>query len=257
MVYKNPLVTIVTVVFNDVNHIEDTILDVLHQSYNDIEYIVIDGGSTDGTIEVIEKYSDGVDCWLSEKDKGIYDAMNKGVLLAKGEFINFMNSGDSFFCRDTVKNVINSIYIKNLDSVDVIYGGHQVKTLNGMKNVNPGEIYNIYRGSQFCHQSVFISTEFHRNHKYNISNRIAADFEFFYRAVKSNRNFLRIDEVVSSILPGGISDLNRVEALVSWWNVVDKSTGTNIYYISRIIREMIALWVKKGLSKLNENTVSP
>ena len=92
----SPYLSIVTVVFNDVNHIEETILSVIGQSCENTEYIVIDGGSTDGTLDVINKYRDCIDYLISESDVGIYDAMNKGISVATGNWINFMNAGDIF-----------------------------------------------------------------------------------------------------------------------------------------------------------------
>lgn len=93
---NNPKVSVVTICYNSVQFIEKTIQSVLSQTYPNIEYIVIDGGSTDGTKEIIEKYSSRISYWCSEKDRGIYDAMNKGIRKATGEWINFMNSGDCF-----------------------------------------------------------------------------------------------------------------------------------------------------------------
>jgi len=94
---KKPLISVVTVVYNGEKHLEQTIKSVLDQGYDNIEYIIIDGGSTDGTLEIIKKYEDAIDYWVSESDGGIYDAMNKAISLATGEWINFMNSGDDFF----------------------------------------------------------------------------------------------------------------------------------------------------------------
>ncbi len=99
---NNPLVTIVTVSYNVVSTIERTILSVVNQTYSNIEYIIIDGGSTDGTVDIIKKYMDKIAYWVSEPDKGIYDAMNKGILMAKGQWINFMNSGDYLYSNDVI-----------------------------------------------------------------------------------------------------------------------------------------------------------
>ena len=90
------LISVVTVCYNAADTIEKTMLSVLNQTYHDIEYIIIDGGSTDGTVEIIRKYADRIAYWVSEPDKGIYDAMNKGIKVATGEWINFMNAGDEF-----------------------------------------------------------------------------------------------------------------------------------------------------------------
>ena len=112
----NPLVTIITVVFNGEQLIEETVLSVLNQSYNNVEYIVIDGGSDDGTLKILSKYNDKIDYWLSEPDNGIYDAMNKGIALASGEWINFMNCGDRFASTD----VLNFFLERNYEAEFII-----------------------------------------------------------------------------------------------------------------------------------------
>ena len=97
--------SIVTVSYNAVATIESTILSVINQTYSNVEYIIIDGGSTDGTVDIIKKYQDKISYWISEPDQGIYDAMNKGLKIASGEWINFMNSGDSFVHTEVLENL--------------------------------------------------------------------------------------------------------------------------------------------------------
>ena len=97
------LISIITVVFNDKYGLEETILSVLSQTSENIEYIIIDGGSNDGTVDVIKKYEKSIDKWISEPDNGIYDAMNKGIALASGGFINFMNAGDVYASNNKLK----------------------------------------------------------------------------------------------------------------------------------------------------------
>jgi glycosyltransferase involved in cell wall biosynthesis len=112
MTNKKPLITIITVVYNGEKHLEQTIKSVINQNYKNIEYIIIDGVSTDGTLDIIKKYEEYIDYWVSEPDEGIYDAMNKGIGLANGEFINFMNADDWFV--DTKFKTVNN-YIKFLE----------------------------------------------------------------------------------------------------------------------------------------------
>lgn len=114
----NPLITVITVVYNGEKYLEETILSVINQSYENIEYIIIDGGSTDGTLDIIKKYEDKIAYWVSEKDKGIYDAMNKGIKTATGEWLNFMNAGDHFYSRDILAKLFDNL---NQDEYDLIY----------------------------------------------------------------------------------------------------------------------------------------
>ena len=114
---KMPRLSVITVVFNNVKDIERTMLSVLNQTYTNIEYIIIDGGSNDGTLELIDKYKDRITKIISEKDNGIYDAMNKGLTLATGEYVLFMNSGDEIYARDTVEKVFDSA-----PDADIYYG---------------------------------------------------------------------------------------------------------------------------------------
>lgn len=119
---NNPLISVVTVSYNAVTTIEKTILSVINQNYSNIEYIVIDGGSIDGTVDIIKKYADKITYWVSEPDKGIYDAMNKGIIVATGEWINFMNTGDTFYNE----NVFSEIFELNSYTEDVISGCAQL-----------------------------------------------------------------------------------------------------------------------------------
>ena len=129
--------SIVTIVLNDKNNIEKTIQSVLNQNI-EIEYIIIDGGSTDGTLEVIEKYRDKIDILVSEKDDGIYNAMNKATEKANGEWVCFMNSGDGFYNSNVLKNILPNIE----NSLDVVYGDWEVRyaSKNKIKKANKSRI---------------------------------------------------------------------------------------------------------------------
>src|SRR5688572_13647639 len=105
---QRPLVSIITIVYNNRDHIEGTIKSVLFQTFTDYEYIIIDGASNDGTVDIIKQYEDKLGYWISEKDKGIYDAMNKGLRAAKGKYVWFMNSGDKIAEADTLEKIVKS-----------------------------------------------------------------------------------------------------------------------------------------------------
>ncbi|MCB0642106.1 MAG: glycosyltransferase, partial [Phaeodactylibacter sp.] len=103
---KHPKISVITVVYNAVDLLEDTLLSVLNQTYDNIEYVVVDGASTDGTTEIVHRYKDRIDRWVSEPDKGLYNAMNKGLAMATGDFVWFMNAGDHIYSPDTLEKAV-------------------------------------------------------------------------------------------------------------------------------------------------------
>ncbi len=241
-----PLITVITVVLNGEKYLEETIQSVLNQTYDNVEYIIIDGGSTDGTLDIIKKYEHAIDYWVSERDKGIYDAMNKGIDVASGEWINFMNAGDGFFDF----YVLSKIFTQNeLQNIDVVYGNHNVMYPNKMRIAKAGKIENIWKGSQFCHQASFISSKVHKKNKFNLSNRIGADFEFFYKLHRMGKSFRYLDLIIANYSAGGLSDIKRVDSIVGRWNVIEKDTKVNLYYIWIILKEIFKGWVKRVVGR--------
>jgi glycosyltransferase involved in cell wall biosynthesis len=237
-----PLITVVTVVFNGEEFLEETIQSVINQAYANVEYLFIDGGSTDGTLDIIRKYEYAIDYWISEKDSGIYDAMNKGIGLASGDWINFMNAGDCFYNSEVINNLYK--YDDHAD-VQIIFGNHQVRYSSGRERfVTAGMVENLYRGSQFCHQATFVNARYHKFNTFNFHTKIVADFEFFYTAWKNEAIFKFVPETISLCEAGGISDLKRIDSIVGWWNVVDKNRRVNMFYIFIICKELI-----KGIIK--------
>jgi glycosyltransferase involved in cell wall biosynthesis len=236
------LVTVITVVFNDAKHLEETIKSVINQTYDNVEYLVIDGGSTDGTLDVLGRYDDQIDYWVSASDKGIYHAMNKGIDLATGAWINFMNSGDRYFSSDVLMQIFN---VRDFGNADIIYGNNEVRYPNKTRLASAGNIRNLWKGSQFSHQSAFISSYLHKDSKYNISNRIGADFEFFYQCYVKGRVFKYLNKTISTVSSGGISDSNRIDSIVGFWNIQGKKNSTNIYYICVILKEIVKDSLKK------------
>lgn len=238
-----PLVTIVTVVFNGAENIEKTIHSVLDQQYPNVEYLIIDGGSTDGTLDIVRKYDDRINYWVSEPDRGIYYAMNKGIELASGDWINFMNAGDLFYDIDAVSRCIAFCDVAS----DVIYGHHQViYDAEYSKIQKAGDITNLWKGMIFCHQSAFTKMSTMGRYKLNVKNTIAADFEFFYTLFLNNGKFRKTDIVVSSVTADGLSGTHTLDTVIQQWHTVRKLSSSykvNLYYVIligiRIIKDSI------------------
>lgn len=243
----NPLISIITVVFNGEKVLEETIQSVLNQTYANVEFLIVDGGSTDQTLRKIEKYESKIDYWVSQKDSGIYDAMNKGIGLSSGQYINFMNCGDRFFSDSVLSDIFQNRPL-NEDSAQIIFGDWEVRYPSGKRRIaQAGEAESLWKGSQFCHQSVFISSRYHRDHPYNDTYKIAADFEFFFSAFRSGVLFEKVNMVVSSIDAGGVSDTQRIKVIQSWWKIVGRGFRKDLYFLGRILREFMASLVKKIL----------
>ena len=166
--YKNgfPIITIITVVYNAATILEKTIRSVINQSYQNIEYIIIDGNSQDGTLDVIKQYEEKIDYWQSEPDKGIYDAMNKAIELSTGQWISFMNAGDLFYDNETIKSVFVSE--KMYSGYNIIYG-NTILQWDGFTEIkNPGRDSEM----PFCHQSCFTKLSLLKKYKFDLKYRI-------------------------------------------------------------------------------------
>jgi len=262
---KKPLITVITVVFNGVEQVEATIQSVLAQTYDNIEYIIIDGGSTDGTLDILRQYEDRIDYWMSERDAGIYDAMNKGIDLSSGGWINFMNAGDSLFDQHTISSVFSDP--EKIRGVDVIYGDvlmvyPQYGDMGKVRKA--GRLRDLWKGMQFSHQSMFVSDKHLKQNKFNLENKLAADFEFVYAAYCQHKPFFYIEKTISSVSAGGTSDINRVQSCHERLRVVSRSNNAvlpnglfvRLYYSMKMIdsqaRGLIKHvlptgWVKKAI----------
>jgi glycosyltransferase involved in cell wall biosynthesis len=185
-----PLISIITVVYNGSKTIEQTIQSVINQSYKNIEYIIIDGGSTDGTIKIIKEYEKDISHWVSEPDKGLYDAMNKGVSLAKGELIGMINS-DDWYELDAVKIIVDA-YLKNPDKC-IFHGDRYDIDNDGNRRkykFNKSKFKFIYFSMTYNHPSMFIHKNIYRAYKYNIEFKSISDYEFVLKVfLKSNDLF--------------------------------------------------------------------
>lgn len=245
---NNPKISIITVVYNGGQFLEETMQSVINQTYDNIEYIIIDGGSTDGTLDIIKKHEDRIDYWVSEPDKGIYDAMNKGIDVASGEWINFMNGGDIFFNKDTLKDIFRNY--KDFSNIDILYGDLQVDYGSFKRIVRIKKLQDIWKGMVFSHQSSFISAKYHKNNKYTLTYNIAGDFEFFYNAFCGKRVFRYINEIIATNSIEGVSDINRLQTLRQQNRIINSynySMQKNLYfiflYIDQILRKLVKLFL--------------
>lgn len=171
-------ISIITVVYNSVAVLQDTIVSVLNQSYNNVEYIIIDGNSTDGTLDVINKYREKISIFVSEPDNGIYDAMNKGIKLSTGSWLLFMNAGDTFYDNKVLENFASG----NCEKYDIVYGN----ALRQFKNTSnlwvPSSLSTMWRKMSFCHQSTFVKVSYHQARLFDENYKLSADYDFFYES---------------------------------------------------------------------------
>jgi acetyltransferase-like isoleucine patch superfamily enzyme len=238
-------VSVVTVVFNGEASIEATINSVIHQSFPGIEYIIVDGGSTDGTVEIIEKFRDKVDVFISEKDKGIYDAMNKGIKAATGDWIIFLNSGDKFYSE----NVLSQIFIDNInlvDKADFIYGRSKILYENGMQveAITPHRFNELWKGPNFRHGALFSKASIIKANLFDLdeSLKVAADFDFIYKMYKKNYAFVEVPVITLLYQKAGVSDdliQNLKDNLFIVKKYKDLTFKRNLYYRKQLFKQKL------------------
>ncbi|WP_300978636.1 glycosyltransferase family 2 protein [Flavobacterium sp.] len=200
---EKPLVSIITVVFNNVRTLEQTINSVINQSYRNIEYIIIDGGSTDGSVDVIKKYESQISYWVSEPDKGIYYAMNKGLRIATGNLVSVLSS-DDWYESTTVKKAVN--YYELNPEVDIIHGLLRFIGANDMPDLVTGHYNSFLSKGMIEHPTCFITKKMYEKVGfYNVLYKSAGDYEWMLRAKKLEAKFLFIPELLTNFRRGGIS----------------------------------------------------
>jgi len=242
--FSEPLISIITITYNAVNTIEETIKSVLEQTYPNIEYIIIDGGSTDGTVEIIKKYSSQISYWISEPDKGIYNAMNKGIMQAHGAWINFMNSGDTFYNSKTL-DTINFHQINN-KIIKVIYGDTIVKKNNNFFHKKAQPIKNIHRRIIGCHQSIFVSNVNIKDIMFDESFKLASDYNTIYSLYeKYKSNAFHYLPIPISIYDAefGISSKYILNSLKEQLQI--RSKHKNLLWFYDSFKYIIKLWISK------------
>lgn len=203
------LFSIVTVSYNCAAQLARTIESVLSQSCMDLEYIVIDGGSTDGSVDVIRKYQNALSYWCSEPDGGIYQGMNKGIDHAQGEWIIFMNAGDVFAGQDVLRQM--AFHIRQ-NPCDIIYG--DILTIkDGVERLKQASDPCNKQRMYFCHQAVFVQTYILKQMHFDIRFRMSADFYFFKRCYKVGYRFVHVSLPIAIYDSNGISNTQRTKGL--------------------------------------------
>ena len=230
---NTPPITIITVVRNGEETLEATILSVINQTYSNIEYIIIDGASTDGTVDIIKKYEGKIDYWISEPDKGVYDAMNKGIFRTEGGWINFLNSGDTFYNN----NVINDIFANDLNEVDVVYGDLviSIENFKTIKRSLPPKKENI---QTLCHQTIFVRTEVQKKYFFDLQYQIASDYDSLLKMYADNKIFKLLPIIVVDYSGDGISNLFQEKAIKEIFNI-DRKNG--LFISQRKERQVILI----------------
>ena len=220
-----PKLTVVTIVYNNVRDIERTVLSVLNQTYPNIEYLVIDGASNDGTLEILKKYEGRLAKLISEKDNGIYDAMNKGLALASGDYILFMNSGDEIYASDTVENVFASA-----PDADIYYGETEMydeewSSLGQRRHKTPETFSwkDFKYGMSISHQAIYIRRSL--TEPYDPQYKLSADIDWIIKAAKKAVKIVNTGMYVAKYLVGGMSKKKHRQSLIERFHIFSKHYG--------------------------------
>lgn len=242
-------ISVITIVYNDVEHIESTMLSVVNQTaFSSIEYIVVDGASTDGTSDVIKLYADKVDKYVCEHDTGIYNAMNKGLRMATGDYVVFINSGDLFSDNRVIENIIE---IAAETRPDLVYGNYrEILNGNASKIIPCRSKDKIWYGPVASHQSTFYSlSNLRRNNlQYDESYRIAADYKLTAQVITAAKSVKKADLCISDFDVSGISSMNqnqglkeanRVRREVLGWGAIRIAIVTTILLSARYLKRFM------------------
>ncbi len=196
---QNCLISIITINYNNSKGLESTIHSVINQTYKNIEFIIIDGGSKDGSLGIIKKYQDNLSYWVSEADNGVFNAMNKGIKLATGDWVIFMNSGDIFSCD--ISSIFHDGFIDD-DNLAIIYGDNIFRDkVNKALSLEPISFGHIMA----CHQSMFFKNEPRFTIIYSEKFKYYSEYELVARLYIQNYDFLYVPLTISTYEDGGIS----------------------------------------------------
>lgn len=247
---KVPLISVITVVYNGASTLKKTIESVIKQNYLNIEYIIIDGGSTDNTVQIVEEYSHQINFWISEKDSGIYDAMNKGIRVAKGDWIYFLNADDEIYSPNTFSEIFNN---SNINSYDIIYGDLICENSLGEKFLAAAEkLSSLKYRMAFGHSACFVKSSILKNNLFSRDYRIAADYDLFLKLyLKKEFKFHYVRKIVGMFNQGGISTTNTEVVQREHINIIKSNVKRfSNYYVCKYKIGLFLVSIKKILKRI-------
>lgn len=245
--HLHPTFSIITVTYNAGKVLEETIQSVISQTYHQVEYLIIDGASKDNTMSIVNKYKDRIHMVVSEPDQGLYDAMNKGVELVTGDYVCFLNAGDTFHENNTLQLIANSLNeLKELP--DVIYGetaivdekGHFIRM---RRHAAPESLTwkSFKKGMLVCHQAFFAKSSIAINEPYDLSYRFSADFDWCIRIMKEAKVLHNTHQTIIDYLNEGMTTQNHKASLKERFNIMCKYYGwlsTVFYHLWFVLRSV-------------------
>lgn len=244
-----PLFSIITVTYHAESVLEETILSVVSQTYHNIEYIIVDGASKDRTLSIVNKYRDKIQAVVSEPDKGLYDAMNKGLKIAKGEYVCFLNAGDTFHEDDTLQLIVHQLNKSNV-LPDVIYGETALvdaqRHFVRMRRLQTPDTLNwksFRQGMLVCHQAFIAKRALAET--YDLNYRFSADFDWCIRVMKKASLLHNTRLTLIDYLDEGMTTKNRKASLKERFRIMAKHYG----YISTVLHHIwfvLRLLLKPG-----------
>ena len=230
MNHPHPKFSIITVTYNAEKVLEDTIQSVISQTYRNVEYIIVDGASKDHTLEIVNKYHNRINKVISKPDKGLYDAMNKGIQLATGDYLCFLTAGDKFHDSETLQKIVHTL--KGQELPDVIYGETAIVDEEGhflhMRRLSTPAHLNwksFKQGMLVCHQAFFVNRELAINHLYDLQYRFSADFDWCIRIMKKAKCLHNTRLTLIDYLNEGMTTKNHKASLKERFCIMAKHYG--------------------------------
>lgn len=237
--------------YNNVRDIEYTLLSVLKQTYTNIEYIIIDGASRDGTLDIINKYKNSITTLVSEKDNGIYDAMNKGLARATGDYVLFLNSGDALYDEHTISTIV-----EKGNNADIIYGETKLvdenRAIVGDRRHKTPEHFDwksFRYGMNICHQAIYVKRSIAP--PYDLKYQLSADIDWVIRAAKAAKTSQNVHAYVARYLVGGMSQKRHRQSLKERYDIFKKHYGILNNWINHgiIALRLILYRIQHGKSR--------